>query len=99
MRFHFKIMPPEITAPLFVSPRDIPLSLRLAAKVHSGRMDLPQRRLSVRGQETRAQREHSGSPAQPVFPENKLILAQRMQGAATREIRAVKKPRKGKTKR
>ena len=40
MRFHFKIMSPEITAPLFVSPRCIPLSLRLAAKVLSGRKDL-----------------------------------------------------------
>jgi len=27
MRFHFKIMSPEITAPLFVSPRCIPLWL------------------------------------------------------------------------
>jgi len=36
-------MPPEITAQVFVSPRDIPLSLRLAAKILSGRKDLPQR--------------------------------------------------------
>jgi len=42
MRFHFKIMSPEITAPLFVSPRCIPLSLRLAAKVLSGRKNLLQ---------------------------------------------------------
>jgi len=42
MRFHFKIMSPEITAPFFVSPRCNPLSLRLAAiwKVLSGRKDL-----------------------------------------------------------
>ena len=40
MRFHFKIMSPEITTPLFVSPRNIPLTVRLAAKVLSGRKDL-----------------------------------------------------------
>jgi len=40
MRFHFKIMSPEITAPLFVSPRNIPLTVCLAAKVLSGRKDL-----------------------------------------------------------
>jgi len=34
-------MSPEITTPLFVSPPCIPLSLRLAAKVLSGRKDLP----------------------------------------------------------
>ncbi|HQZ67095.1 MAG TPA: hypothetical protein PLY87_18515, partial [Planctomycetaceae bacterium] len=45
--FHFKIMSPEITAPLFVSPRCNPLSLRLAAKVLSGRKDLPQREPST----------------------------------------------------
>ena len=33
-------MSPEITTPLFVSPPCIPLSLRLAAKVLSGRKDL-----------------------------------------------------------
>jgi len=42
--FHFKIMSPEITAPLFVLPRWIPLllPLRLAAiwKILSGRKDL-----------------------------------------------------------
>jgi|GEM_PF-6095417 len=37
---HFKIMSSEITAPLFVSSRCIPLTLRLAAKVLSGRKDL-----------------------------------------------------------
>jgi len=33
-------MSPEITATLFVSPGDIPLTLRLAAKVQPGRQDL-----------------------------------------------------------
>ncbi|HQX51840.1 MAG TPA: hypothetical protein PLR25_18105 [Planctomycetaceae bacterium] len=42
--FHFKIMSPEITAPLFVSPRNIPLTVRLAAKVLSGRKDLQKSR-------------------------------------------------------
>jgi len=42
MRFHFKIMSPEITVPLSVSPRCIPRTLRLAAiwKILSGRKDL-----------------------------------------------------------
>jgi len=40
MRFHFKTISPEITAPLFVSPCDVPLTVRLAAKVLSGRKDL-----------------------------------------------------------
>jgi len=31
MRFHFKLMSPEITTPLFVSPCDIPLTVRLTA--------------------------------------------------------------------
>jgi len=38
--FDTKIMSPEITAPLFGSPCCIPLTLRLAAKVLSGRKDL-----------------------------------------------------------
>jgi len=40
--FNPKIMSPEITAPLFVVPCDIPLSVRLAAnrKILSGRKDL-----------------------------------------------------------
>ena len=38
--FNPKIMSQEITAPLFVVPCDIPLSVRLAAKVLSGRKDL-----------------------------------------------------------
>jgi len=38
--FRLKIMSPEITTPLFVSPRNIPLTVRLAAKVLSGRKDL-----------------------------------------------------------
>jgi len=33
-------MSPEITASLFVSPCDVPLTVRLAAKVLSGRKDL-----------------------------------------------------------
>jgi len=43
MSFHFKLMSPEITAPLFVSPRNIPLTVHLAAiwKILSGRKDLP----------------------------------------------------------
>ena len=48
MSFQFKIMSREITTPLFVSPHHIPLSLRLASKVLSGRRDLqksPQRSL------------------------------------------------------
>jgi len=42
MRFRFKIMSLEITAPLFVSPCDVPLTVRLAAiwKILSGRQDL-----------------------------------------------------------
>jgi len=42
MSFHFKLMSPEITAPLFVSPRNIPLTVHLAAiwKILSGRKDL-----------------------------------------------------------
>jgi len=42
MSFHFEIMSSEITAPLFVSPRNIPLTVRLAAiwKILSGRKDL-----------------------------------------------------------
>jgi hypothetical protein len=40
LRFHFKITPPEITAPLLVSPGDIPLKLRLTTKILSGRKDL-----------------------------------------------------------
>ncbi len=35
MSFQFKIMSPEITTPLFVSPHNIPLSLRLAAVMKS----------------------------------------------------------------
>jgi len=38
--FDAKIMSPEITASLFVSPCDVPLTVRLAAKVLSGRKDL-----------------------------------------------------------
>ena len=38
--FDAKIMSPEITAPLLVSPCDDPLTVRLAAKVLSGRKDL-----------------------------------------------------------
>jgi len=41
MSFHFEIMSSEITAPLFVSPRNLPLTVRLAAKVLSGRKNLP----------------------------------------------------------
>jgi len=42
MRFRLKIMSPGITAPLFVSPCDVPLTVRLAAiwKILSGRKDL-----------------------------------------------------------
>jgi len=40
IRFHFKIMSPEITATLFVPRCCIPLPLRLTAKVLSGRKDL-----------------------------------------------------------
>jgi len=42
MRINFKIMPPEITAPHFVSRYSIPLTVRLAAiwKILSGRKDL-----------------------------------------------------------
>jgi len=40
MRFHFKIRSPQITAPLSVSPHGIPLTVRLAAKVQPGRLDL-----------------------------------------------------------
>jgi len=42
MRFHAKMMSPAITAPLFVSPCDVPLTLRLAAiwEILSGRKDL-----------------------------------------------------------
>jgi len=41
MRFLLKIMSPGITAPLFVSPCDVPLTVRLAAiwKILSGRKD------------------------------------------------------------
>jgi len=41
-RFATKIMSPEVTAPLFVSPCDVPLTVRLAAiwKILSGRKDL-----------------------------------------------------------
>jgi len=38
--FDTKIMSPGITAPRFVSPCDVPLTVRLAAKVLSGRKDL-----------------------------------------------------------
>jgi len=38
--FDAKTMSPEITAPHFVSPCCIPLTLRLAAKVQPGRQDL-----------------------------------------------------------
>ena len=37
---HFKIMSSEITAPLFVSPCNMPLTLRRTAKILSGRKDL-----------------------------------------------------------
>ena len=37
---HFKIMSSEITAPLFVAPCNMPLTLRRTAKILSGRKDL-----------------------------------------------------------
>jgi len=42
MRFRFKIMSPGITAPLFVSPCDVPLTVCPATnwKILSGRKDL-----------------------------------------------------------
>ena len=45
--FGAKIMSAEITAPLFVSPCDVPLTVHLAAKILSGRLVLTRKKLQV----------------------------------------------------
>jgi len=96
MRFHFKIMSPEITAPLFVLPRCIPLLLRLAAnwKILSGRMDLqkspkrslPQLLLLTRASPAPQRRRVAASPLRTMMYCARNILSNRSRGILPRRF-------------